>query len=208
MIKKYTQEEYSNKAYEANQLNKKLYVYTHEEETEETKTVVEYDDDGTPHETEVTETKTEEVAELLLADSGYYVCYKNNWTDGTVNPDFDTDRINALKSQLNEENTRLAKLAVENGFVEFKNAQFETNAQTVGDLTATMLLMQASGIESYSWLSKDDKIVELSLADFGSLGGLIAGFKAHIWNEEYLGYKNQIDGAQSYEELKEIEIEY
>ena len=47
------------------------------------------------------------------------------------------------KNKKHEENTRLTKLAVENGNVVFKGAEFETNAQTVGDLTATMLLMQA-----------------------------------------------------------------
>ena len=99
-------------------------------------------------------------------------------------------------------------MAVENGYVIFEDAQFETNAQTVGDLTATMLLMQASGIETYNWLSKDDQIVELTLEDFGTLGGLIAGYKAHIWNEEYMEFKRQINNAQTIEELKAIVIEY
>lgn len=125
-----------------------------------------------------------------------------------LNPDYEQEQITKLKKSLNDENTFKAKEAVENGYVSFKNAQFETNAQTVGDLTATMLLMQASGLEVYSWLSKDDKVVELSLEDFGTLGGLIAGYKAHIWNEEYMGYKTQIEEAQTVEELKEIEINY
>jgi hypothetical protein len=101
-----------------------------------------------------------------------------------------------------------AKMAVENGYVEFKNAQFETNAQTVGDLTATMLLMQASGIDTYEWLSKDDKVITFSLADFGTLGSLIAGYTAHIWNEEYLTYKQQINNAETVEEVEAIEIIY
>lgn len=179
MIKNYTDKDYADKAVEANREGKMLYVYTHDN-----------------------------IAELLIAEPNYYICYEANYTNGTLNPDFDVDRINALRSQLNDENTKGAKRAVEQGYVEFKNAQFETNAQTVGDLTATMLLMQASGMETYSWLSKDDKVVELTLADFGTLGGLIAGYKAHIWNEEYLSYKEQIAEAQTYEELKEIKIIY
>lgn len=237
MIKRYTDKDYADKAIEANQLGKMLYILTHDEETEievpdydedgnpimieyeDTEIVVDYSDDGTAigtHEITVikhkqkthTETVTETVAELVIADVNYYICYEANYTDGTLNPDFDTDRINALRNSLNDENTQKAKEAVENGYVEYKDAQFETNAQTVGDLTATMLLMQSSGMETYSWLSKDDKVVELTLEDFGILGGLIAGFKAHIWNEEYLGYKEEIEEAQTYEELKEITIHY
>ena len=48
-----------------------------------------------------------------------------------------------LKAEKLSENTQKAKLAVENGYVTFKNAEFETNVQTVGDLTATMLMLQA-----------------------------------------------------------------
>ena len=121
----------------------------------------------------------------------------------------ETEALQAKKSQKHIENTQKAKLAVENGFVTFKNAQFETNAQTVGDLTATMLILQASGsTEPYTWLSKDDKAVELSVEDFGILGGLIAEFKNTVWNEKYIAYKTAIEQAETLAELEEIEIEY
>lgn len=106
------------------------------------------------------------------------------------------------------ENTRLAKLAVENGHVVFKGAEFETNAQTVGDLTATMLLMQASGLETYLWLSKDDQSISLSIEDFGTLGGLIAEFKNTIWQEKYIAYKTQIEQAETIAAVENIVIEY
>lgn len=168
-------------------------------EYEETEIVIDYDEDGAiigTHEIVVTKhkqsTHTETIKVKVLV----------------LNPDWEEEASEFLRAKLNEENTTKAKEAVEQGYVEFKEAQFETNAQTVGDLTATMLLMQASGLETYQWLSKDDKVVELSLEDFGTLGGLIAGFKAHIWSEEYLTYKQQIAQAQTYEDLKEIVIEY
>ena len=179
MNKNYTDKEYADKSAEANELGKVLYI------------VVKQD-----------------IGNLVIAEENYYICYEDNITDGTVNPDFEADKIDNLRSQLNTDNTEKAKACIENGFVEYKNAQFETNAQTVGDLTATMLIMQASGIESYEWLSKDDKVVVLTLADFGILGGLIAGYKAHVWNDEYIGYKTQIENAQTLEELEAIEIIY
>lgn len=191
------------------------------------------------------------------------------------------------KNKKHEENTRLAKLAVENGHVVFKGAEFETNAQTVGDLTATMLLMQAQqtlkqiqsdttngaavssssanisetddlpeqaqqavilsdsevsntddvtqdssatpqnddlispqnedstspqnadvGELTYLWLSKDDKVVGLTLEDFGTLGALIADFKNSVWQEKYITYKVAIEQAETFESLADIELEY
>lgn len=191
------------------------------------------------------------------------------------------------KNKKHEENTRLAKLAVENGHVIFKDAKFETNAQTVGDLTATMLLMQTQqtlkqvqgdttngatvstssanisetddlseqvqqavilsdsevsntddvaqdssatpqnddlispqnedstspqnadvGELTYLWLSKDDKVVGLTLADFGILGALIADFKNSVWQEKYITYKVAIEQAETFESLADIELEY
>ena len=175
------------------------------------------------------------------------------------------------KNKKHEENTRLAKLAVENGHVIFKEAKFETNAQTVGDLTATMLLMQSQqtlkqvqgdttngaavstssanisetddlseqvqravvqdndevsntddvaqdssttsqndgGEElTYLWLSKDDKVVGLTLEDFSTLGSLIADFKNSVWQEKYITYKVAIEQAETLESLADIELEY
>ena len=106
------------------------------------------------------------------------------------------------------ENTTKAKNAVENGHVTFKGAEFETNAQTVGDLTATMLLMQAGGIETYSWLSKDDQVVSLTVKDFGTLGELIATFKNDIWQRKYLYFKTLIENATTTEEVNSINIDY
>ncbi len=120
----------------------------------------------------------------------------------------ESEALEIIKSDKQKENTALAKFAVENGYVDFKGAQFETNAQTVGDLTASMLLVQQAGLESYSWLTKDDKVVELTLEDFGTLGGLIAQYKAGVWNGKYLSNKAQIENAETLEELEDIELDY
>ena len=120
----------------------------------------------------------------------------------------ESEALEIAKSDKQKENTALAKFAVENGYVDFKGAQFETNVQTVGDLTASMLLVQQAGLESYSWLTKDDKVVELTLEDFGTLGGLIAQYKAGVWNEKYLNFKTQIENAETIEEVNNIELNY
>ena len=117
-------------------------------------------------------------------------------------------KLAEAKSKKQAENTTKAKQAVENGHVVFKGAEFETNAQTVGDLTATMLLMQAGGLETYLWLSKDDQSISLSIEDFGTLGGLIAEFKNTIWQEKYIAYKTQIEQAETIAAIDNIVIEY
>lgn len=117
-------------------------------------------------------------------------------------------KLAEAKSKKQAENTTKAKQAVENGHVVFKGAEFETNAQTVGDLTAAMLLMQAGGLETYLWLSKDDQSISLSIEDFGTLGGLIAEFKNTIWQEKYIAYKTQIEQAETIAAVENIVIEY
>lgn len=125
-----------------------------------------------------------------------------------IDPDYEAKQLAKLKAEKHLENAQKAKQAVEQGYVEFKAAQFETNAQTVGDLTATMLLMSQTGGETYGWLSRDDKVVELSLEDFGTLGSLIANYKNAVWNVKYLAFKTAIDKAKTLKALDKVVIDY
>ena len=157
-----------------------------------------------------TETRTKTVVELVIKPKGYYVCFKDNYTDGTIIEYFEEKELEKQKDRKLAENTTKAKQAVEDGYVTFKDAQFETNAQTVGDLTATMLMLQAQQDPNatYLWLSKDDKVVELTLEDFGTLGGLIAEYKNTIWQEKYIAYKTQIEQAQTVDAVNNINLDY
>ena len=120
----------------------------------------------------------------------------------------DEEILEQARFEKQAENTAKAKQAVEDGHVLYKGAEFETNAQTVGDLTATMLLMQASGVQTYTWLSKDDIAVDLTPEDFGILGALIADYKNRIWNERYLNFKTKIEKATTVSALNNINISY
>lgn len=137
----------------------------------------------------------------ILETTENYILYNGQYLT-------ESEVLQRLKVQKRQENTDKAKLAVENGHVVFKGAEFETNAQTVGDLTAAMLLMQAGGLETYLWLSKDDQPISLSIEDFGTLGGLIAEFKNTIWQEKYITYKSAIEQAETIVAVENIEIEY
>ena len=133
---------------------------------------------------------------------------EDNYVFDGSNYILEEDYLPIIKEQKQNENTQKAKDYIENGYVTYKNAQFETNSQTVGDLTATMLMLQAQGEPSTDWLSKDDKVVKLTIEDFVVLGGLIASFKNLTWNGTYLNYKIQIEEAETVEEVKGINIIY
>lgn len=127
-----------------------------------------------------------------------------------VNGEYKTEAqaLAIKKAEKQNENVTKAKATIQDGYVVYKNAQFETNTQTCSDLTSTMLIMQATGLESYDWLSRDDQIVPLTLADFNMLGGIIAQFKNIVWNVKYMNYKEQIEACTTIAEISEIEIDY
>ena len=100
MKKLYTEKEYIIKAAEANASGKKLYVYTYSQETEIEVPV--YDEDGNQTGTQK-ETVTEEFAELKIAPDNYYICYKDNYTDGTINEDLEEQKLQAKQDEFNQE---------------------------------------------------------------------------------------------------------
>ena len=76
MKKLFTDEQYAKKAIEANTNGECLYVHTYTPEGAE-----------------------EEVAELVIAPVGYYLCYRDNYTDGTINPNLEDEEIASLRRE-------------------------------------------------------------------------------------------------------------
>lgn len=102
MEKLFTGKEYTQKAQEANTQGQKLYIYTYSQEVEVDVPV--YDENGFQTGTKK-ETAEKEFAKLLIAPSNYYICYKDNYTDGSVNPDYE-EEIAQREAQ------RIAKLSL------------------------------------------------------------------------------------------------
>lgn len=48
-------------------------------------------------------TKTKDVAELIVAPVNYYICYKDNYTDGTVNENFETEQLQKKQEQFEQD---------------------------------------------------------------------------------------------------------
>lgn len=112
------------------------------------------------------------------------------------------------KQQKQQENINKANEAILNGYVIYKGCQFETNTDNQSNMTATANLMQAQGIETTQWLSKDNIPIELTLEDFLNIGGLILEFKTNLWTNVYAGFEAQIEAAQTVEDVESIVIEY
>ena len=191
MRKLYTEEQYIQKANEANKLGQKLYIHTFEREYERTvkdftyeeqlQEVQVYDEEGNPlfdeegnpitEEQLVTvaipvmvdveievqkevydeegnlivdeegnpiyeivteiiqvqqthqETAIEEVAELLIAEKGYYICYEENYTYGTENPNFEAEKAYAEAERI--ANLKLTGADVERGIYKAKGMDFK-----------------------------------------------------------------------------------
>lgn len=120
MIKNYIDKDYADKAVEANSLGQKLYVLVTPTEFERDvldfttqiidgievqipvmvdKEIPVYDEEGNQTGTEIIKVQSshkekyiEDVATLIIADDGYYVCYKDNYTDGTINENFNQEQ--------------------------------------------------------------------------------------------------------------------
>ena len=133
----------------------------------------------------------------------------NNWYLSEMCPmKSPEEKLNEAKQEKHKENLEKAFSAEENGTVLYKDAVFETNSTNISKLTAMLAMINAGIVESVQWLSKDDLQVELQKEDLFELGQLISEYTGALWNVQYLCFKEQIENAQTIEEINEINIEY
>ena len=133
MEKLFTEKEYTQKAQEANTQGQKLYIYTYSQEVEIEVPV--YDEEGNQTGT-AKETITKEFADLLTAPSNYYICYKDNYTDGSVNPDYE-EEIAQREAQ------RIAKLSLTAADVE--RAIYKAFNKDFNDIVAMVESLNEAG---------------------------------------------------------------
>jgi hypothetical protein len=178
----YTAKEYSQMAITANEQGKLLYVMVDKETNDET---------------------------LVIAEAGYYVTEPNsNRTYGEINKEFDDIKIAEAKE--NKINMALiqAKVAIAEGYVKLADGiEIETNSSTVADLNNALLVMKAQGLETYTWIDRNDCAVELSEAEMTDIIVQIGLIKSYIWST-YHTILAQINKAQTVEEINAIEIDY
>ena len=142
-----------------------------------------------------------------------YILYKDEYL---LKSAIIKDLLDKAKINKQKEASDKAKKAIEEGYVEYKNAKIETNTQTVSDLNTIRQMCVVLNETSYNWLSKDDILLQLNIDkenpvendDFVKIGILIADYKNMIWTEKYTQYLNLINNAETLEEVENININY
>lgn len=178
----YTAKEYSQMAITANEQGKLLYVMVNKETNDET---------------------------LVIADAGYYVTEPNsNRTYGEINKEFDNMKIAEAKE--NKINVALiqAKVAISEGYVKLADGiEIETNSATVADLNNALVVMNAQGLDTYTWIDRNDCAVELTESELTDVIVQIGLIKKYVWST-YHSILSQIAEAKTFEEIDAIEIDY
>ena len=178
----YTAKEYSQMAITANEQGKLLYVMVNKETNDET---------------------------LVIADAGYYVTEPNsNRTYGEINKEFDNMKIAEAKE--NKINVALiqAKVAISEGYVKLADGiEIETNSATVADLNNALVVMNAQGLDTYTWIDRNDCAVELTESELTDVIVQIGLIKKYVWST-YHSILSQIAEAKTLEEIDAIEIDY
>lgn len=97
----------------------------------------------------------------------------------------------------------------QNGTVEYKNCVFEMSISNRTNLKDTEEALIALGETSTQWNDKNDEIVELTLSDiqYIRLNLILARIK-RLWIEQYPSYKQEIENAETLEQLESININY
>lgn len=146
---------------------------------------------------------------LLIAPVNYYVCAEGtNRTDGTINANYEQERIEELRENLVRSALSQANQAIELGYVHATStATVETNAQTVADIASEIIRLEATGTETCEWLSREDIYFTCTATELKGLIALIGQYKSKVW-EKYYDYIGTINSAETYEELESIEIDY
>lgn len=155
------------------------------------------------------ETKTKQVEELTIADFGYYICTFDNITDGTLNENYEEERLTSLKIKKEIENDKaLAEARCSHTFsvvVQGISCVFDTKSQTQEDLNSAAIATSFGA--SWMWTTNNRVTVALTQQDVN----LIAAKYNQVVNpdiDKWTMYAENIHNAQTIEELNEITLDY
>ena len=130
--------------------------------------------------------------------------YIYNGSGIVLNPDYDKillDKAKAEKIALNDE---LRDTALLSG-VTYQNVLFDSDTDQKVNLLATVSNMVET--DTILWYGMDNKGLLCTKADLMAIGGLITELHSFCWNMN-AHIKEQIEGAETIEELERIEISY
>ena len=89
-----------------------------------------------------------------------------------------------------------------------ENNSIEATDGNIGKLTAYALGVQTGQIQNVYWTSKEDNVITLNQEDLLRVLTGLGAIQSNVWNNKYINYKNQIEEAETIEDVEEIEINY
>ena len=179
----YTAKEYSQMAIKANEQGQTLYVLV---------------DENTKNET------------LVIAPTNYYELIEpdTNRTYGKINKQFEETRLQSVKDDTKMNALLLAKQTIAEGVVKLADGiEIETDTSTLTDLNTALTVMQSKGLETYTWIDKNDNPVELTESELIDVIVEIGLIKNNVWSI-YYDILTQIEKAETVEDIKAIDMSY
>lgn len=128
------------------------------------------------------------------------------YSDGEIilNPNLDKIKLNKAKEDKIALNDELRDTALSGG-VTYQNVLFDSDTDQKANIIGTVLAM--SDTDTVVWYGMDNKGLLCTKNDLMAIGQLITELHSFCWNNNaYI--KEQIEGAQTIEELDNIEISY
>lgn len=128
------------------------------------------------------------------------------YSDGEIilNPEWDNIQLNKRKTERVAENDELRDIALLSGVI-YQNILFDSDTDQKVNLLATVGMI--SDEDTIVWYGMDNQGLLCTKADLMAIGGLITELHSFCWqNNAYI--KEQIEQAETLEELEQIEIDY
>lgn len=145
---------------------------------------------------------TEEVYNNYLIYGYNYYAWINN--EVIVNPEWDNIQLEKAKTDKITLNDELRDSALLGG-VTYQNVLFDSDTDQKVNLLATVGMM--SDEDTITWYGMDNQGLLCTKTDLMAIGGLITELHSYCWGmNAYI--KEQINNAETMEELESIEINY
>lgn len=121
-----------------------------------------------------------------------------------LNPDLEDIKLQQAKEEKIVLNDTLRDEALNQGVL-YKDVLFDSDTDQKANLLG--VIFSIDDIQTVVWYGKDNQPLLCNKEDLANIGGLITQLHSFCWNKNAL-IKDEINGAQTIEELEEIEIDY
>lgn len=88
------------------------------------------------------------------------------------------------------------------------NNTIEATDGNIGKLTSYAMALNQGLFTTVTWTSKEDNVLSLNLEDVTKILTGLGAVQADIWNVQFVAYKNEIENAETKEDVDKIEILY